>query len=150
MDATSMTTLKLLSSLILTNYVHCNSSPTKYMFEIVCTYVALSDIWMFRPVSTYSGADIGNFFIQSSLSSCGTYLASGSSDNNVYIWNTESPGGPVAALGPQVSVHQRVTMLRSRVLISRYRLEQYVRPISLRIFRVDRFTAILFLPNTLK
>ena len=41
-----------------------------------------------RPISTYTGADIDSFFIKSSLSVDGNYLASGSSDNNVYIWNT--------------------------------------------------------------
>jgi len=54
-----------------------------------------------RPISTYTGADIDSFFIKSSLSVDGNYLASGSSDNNVYIWNTSSPGGHVANLGPQ-------------------------------------------------
>jgi hypothetical protein len=35
----------------------------------------------FRPVSEFSGAQIRNFFIKSSLSHCGRYLVSGSKDN---------------------------------------------------------------------
>lgn len=53
-----------------------------------------------RPVATYTGASIKNFFIKSSLSDCGSYLCCGSSDHHAYLWATSSPGGPVAELGP--------------------------------------------------
>jgi len=53
-----------------------------------------------RPEATFTGASIKNFFIKSSLSPCGRYLASGSSDHRAVIWATASPGGPVARLGP--------------------------------------------------
>ena len=56
-----------------------------------------------RPVSVFTGAEISSFFTKVSLSECGSYLASGSGDNKVYLWNTSSPGGHIATLGPQVA-----------------------------------------------
>jgi len=53
------------------------------------------------PVNVFTGAQISNYFIKASVSGCGKYLASGSSDNKAYIWNTESAGSHVATLEPQ-------------------------------------------------
>merc|ERR1719347_677385 len=50
------------------------------------------------PSAVYSGADIKSFFVTSSLSVCGQFLASGSCDGMVYLWHTASSGSPVVRL----------------------------------------------------
>ncbi|XP_068215363.1 protein lethal(2)denticleless-like [Palaemon carinicauda] len=51
-----------------------------------------------KPVAEYSGHVNSTYFVKSCLSPCGSYLLSGSSDNNAYIWLTDKPGEPVAKL----------------------------------------------------
>ena len=51
------------------------------------------------PEAVFTGSSIKNFFIKMSLSPCGRYIAGGSADNWAYVWNTSSPGSPVARLG---------------------------------------------------
>ncbi|KAK7086294.1 hypothetical protein SK128_020087 [Halocaridina rubra] len=57
-----------------------------------------------KPVAEYRGHLNQNYFVKSCLSPCGTYLLSGSSDNNAYVWLTERPGQPVARLTGHFSV----------------------------------------------
>ncbi|XP_064106296.1 denticleless protein homolog [Macrobrachium nipponense] len=51
-----------------------------------------------KPVAEYSGHINSTYFVKSCLSPCGSYLLSGSSDNNAYIWLTDKPGEPIAKL----------------------------------------------------
>ncbi|CAL4152658.1 unnamed protein product, partial [Meganyctiphanes norvegica] len=50
------------------------------------------------PVAEYYGHINLTYFVKSCLSPCGNYLLSGSSDNCAYIWLTDRPGKPIAAL----------------------------------------------------
>ena len=89
-------------------YVSCMDSCI-YQYDVVNLFQ--------QPTAVFTGAEIKNFFINHSISSCGRsfnaiieltsenifnrYLASGSGDQWVYLWHTSSPGSPVARLGPQ-------------------------------------------------
>lgn len=44
-----------------------------------------------EPVMKYTGHQNSTFYVKASLSQDGTYLISGSSDENAYIWNTKYP-----------------------------------------------------------
>jgi len=72
-------------------YVSC-LDQTIYKYDIANAFQS--------PVSTFTGAELTEFYIKTSLSHCGNYLASGSGDHKLYMWNTGSPGGPIATLGP--------------------------------------------------
>ncbi|KAG5893365.1 hypothetical protein JTB14_000130 [Gonioctena quinquepunctata] len=50
-----------------------------------------------EPVMTYTGHQNNTFYVKSSLCKNGTYLISGSSDENAYIWNTKMTR-PIAKL----------------------------------------------------
>jgi len=77
-----------------TNYLYAACmDDTVYKYDIV---TGSQDA-----VARYTGASIKNFFIKMAVSPCGRYIVSGSSDNWAYLWNTKSPGGPVARLGEQ-------------------------------------------------
>ncbi|KAJ4430642.1 hypothetical protein ANN_19232 [Periplaneta americana] len=51
-----------------------------------------------KPVATYTGHQNATFYVKSCLSPDGLYLASGSSDDRAYIWNTNGSKRPVACL----------------------------------------------------
>eukprot|EP00088_Acartia_fossae_P001100 TRINITY_DN10411_c0_g1_i6.p1 TRINITY_DN10411_c0_g1~~TRINITY_DN10411_c0_g1_i6.p1 ORF type:complete len:749 (-),score=123.33 TRINITY_DN10411_c0_g1_i6:329-2575(-) len=93
-------------------YTSIESSPNSPYFFVSCQdnviYQYNSLAINNRPVNIYTGATISSFFIKSSISHCGTYLASGSSDNQLYIWNVNT-GCQVATLGPQEETINSVT-----------------------------------------
>jgi denticleless len=49
-------------------------------------------------VATFIGHQNSTFYVKSCLSPDGLYLASGSSDERAYIWNTQGSERPVACL----------------------------------------------------
>ncbi|PSN39890.1 Protein lethal(2)denticleless [Blattella germanica] len=51
-----------------------------------------------KPVSFFVGHTNSTFYVKSCLSPDGVYLASGSSDEHAYIWNTNGESTPVACL----------------------------------------------------
>ena len=46
-----------------------------------------------RPIRAFVGCESGSFFVRISVSSDGAYVASGSRDAAVYVWNAESARG---------------------------------------------------------
>ena len=88
-----------------TGFTTLSTDPTSSYLYVSCMD---SNIYQYnavtalpQPTAVFTGASIKNFFIKHSLSVCGRYLASGSTDHSCYLWHTASPGGPVARLGPQ-------------------------------------------------
>ncbi|XP_046416465.1 protein lethal(2)denticleless isoform X1 [Neodiprion virginianus] len=51
-----------------------------------------------KPVAEFYGHQNSTFYVKSCLSPDGRYLASGSSDEFAYIWNTSKPGRPLVKL----------------------------------------------------
>lgn len=51
-----------------------------------------------KPVAEYYGHQNRTYYVKTCLSSDGRYLASGSSDELAYIWNTNRPGVPLVKL----------------------------------------------------
>ncbi|KAL6259452.1 hypothetical protein P5V15_009372 [Pogonomyrmex californicus] len=51
-----------------------------------------------KPVAEYYGHQNRTYYVKTCLSSDGRYLASGSSDELAYIWNTSKPGAPIVKL----------------------------------------------------
>ncbi|KAJ9590716.1 hypothetical protein L9F63_016232 [Diploptera punctata] len=51
-----------------------------------------------KPVASYHGHNNCTFYVKSSLSPDGLYLASGSSNERAYIWNTRGSGSPLVSL----------------------------------------------------
>ncbi|KYN40566.1 Protein lethal(2)denticleless [Trachymyrmex septentrionalis] len=51
-----------------------------------------------KPVAEYHGHQNHTYYVKTCLSSDGRYLASGSSDELAYIWNTNRPGAPLIKL----------------------------------------------------
>ncbi|KYQ59902.1 Protein lethal(2)denticleless [Trachymyrmex zeteki] len=51
-----------------------------------------------KPVAEYHGHQNHTYYVKTCLSSDGRYLASGSSDELAYIWNTSRPGAPLVKL----------------------------------------------------
>ncbi|XP_063974719.1 protein lethal(2)denticleless [Diachasmimorpha longicaudata] len=51
-----------------------------------------------KPVGEYYGHENSTFYVKTCLSPDGKYLASGSSDEQAYIWKTSRPGGPLVKL----------------------------------------------------
>lgn len=51
-----------------------------------------------KPIAEYYGHENNSFYIKSCLSPDGKYLASGSGDNDAYIWKTSKPGAPLVKL----------------------------------------------------
>ncbi|XP_012060071.1 PREDICTED: protein lethal(2)denticleless, partial [Atta cephalotes] len=51
-----------------------------------------------KPVAEYHGHQNHTYYVKTCLSSDGRYLASGSSDELAYIWNTNRPGAPLVKL----------------------------------------------------
>ncbi|XP_011309380.1 protein lethal(2)denticleless [Fopius arisanus] len=51
-----------------------------------------------RPCSEFYGHENSTFYVKICLSPDGKYLASGSSDEQAYIWKTSKPGGPLVKL----------------------------------------------------
>ncbi|XP_011882145.1 PREDICTED: protein lethal(2)denticleless [Vollenhovia emeryi] len=51
-----------------------------------------------KPVAEYYGHQNRTYYVKTCLSSDGRYLASGSSDELAYIWNTNRPGAPLVKL----------------------------------------------------
>ena len=49
-------------------------------------------------MASFTGHDSSTFYVKSSLSPDGMYLASGSSDERAYIWNTQGSQKPVVSL----------------------------------------------------
>ena len=75
------------------NYLYVSCMDDKiYKYDMVNAFQT--------PSAVYTGASIKDFFIKMCVSPCGRYIASGSADNWAYLWNTSSPGGPTARLGP--------------------------------------------------
>lgn len=52
----------------------------------------------FMTVAEYHGHQNHTYYVKTCLSSDGRYLASGSSDELAYIWNTSRPGAPLVKL----------------------------------------------------
>ena len=48
---------------------------------------------------THTDLDTNSFYVKISISPCGQYVASGSRDSNVYIWDTFCPLAPVRCIG---------------------------------------------------
>ncbi|XP_066599319.1 protein lethal(2)denticleless isoform X2 [Prorops nasuta] len=51
-----------------------------------------------KPIAEYFGHQNTTFYVKTCLSRDGRYLASGSSDDLAYIWNTRKPGAPIVKL----------------------------------------------------
>jgi denticleless len=60
----------------------------------------LTEVFFFFsfPVAVFVGHQNSTFYVKSCLSPDGLYLASGSSDECAYIWNTCGSGRPVTSL----------------------------------------------------
>jgi len=85
-----------------TSIVKCVDSPYFYVSCIDNSIYQYNHLTFNNsPVNIFTGAQISNYFTKASVSGCGNFLASGSSDNKAYIWNTESCGSYVATLEPQ-------------------------------------------------
>ncbi|XP_044749254.1 protein lethal(2)denticleless [Coccinella septempunctata] len=63
-------------------YVNCLDS------SIYCYNIGTYNV---NPIMTYTGHQNNTFYIKSALSKDGSYLISGSSDENAYIWNLKHP-----------------------------------------------------------
>ena len=50
-------------------------------------------------VDVYYGHGLNTYYSKCCVSPCGSYLLSGSNNENAYIWLTDSPGYPIATLG---------------------------------------------------
>lgn len=71
--------------------VMCNCTDDHiYMFNVSGVHTS--------PVTVFSGHQNSSFYIRSSLSPDGQFLASGSSDGHAYIWKTSSPSDPPTML----------------------------------------------------
>ncbi|ELT98596.1 hypothetical protein CAPTEDRAFT_229258 [Capitella teleta] len=70
-----------------------DSSRTRLYANCVDNHVYVHDCVAFtpKPVAVFGGHKVSSFFVKLSLSPNDDYLLSGSSDNQAYIWNTQSP-----------------------------------------------------------
>ncbi|XP_044010229.1 protein lethal(2)denticleless-like [Aphidius gifuensis] len=82
-----------------TSLIVCPAGATLYascMDNIIYAYNISS--YNEKPFAAYYGHENSTFYVKTCLSSDGRYLASGSSDENAYIWKTNKPGSPLVRL----------------------------------------------------
>ncbi|KAF7990483.1 hypothetical protein HCN44_000288 [Aphidius gifuensis] len=82
-----------------TSLIVCPVGTTLYascMDNIIYAYNISS--YNKKPFAQYYGHENSTFYVKTCLSSDGRYLASGSSDENAYIWKTNKPGLPLVRL----------------------------------------------------